>query len=192
MVIGPRVLKRTNSGHSRTTIGERKLGPAFIPGTGKLDVPRRTLSRPTRMTGSNPVMSTRSNMETKQVIVMRKDLNMRKGKMIAQGAHASLGVFTQTMSYGTSNMHKEVGVFNNVYGPMLEWCKSSFKKVCVYVTSEEALMEVYESIPSEIPKILITDSGATEFNGVPTKTCIAVGPWWSDEIDKYTGKLPLL
>ena len=28
----------------------------------------------------------------KQVIVMRKDLNMRKGKMIAQGAHASMKV----------------------------------------------------------------------------------------------------
>lgn len=31
-------------------------------------------------------------METKQVIVMRKDLNMRKGKMIAQGSHASMAV----------------------------------------------------------------------------------------------------
>jgi peptidyl-tRNA hydrolase len=30
------------------------------------------------------------NKESKQVIVMRKDLNMRKGKMVAQGAHASL------------------------------------------------------------------------------------------------------
>ena len=26
----------------------------------------------------------------KQVIVIRKDLNMRKGKMVAQGAHASM------------------------------------------------------------------------------------------------------
>jgi PTH2 family peptidyl-tRNA hydrolase len=26
----------------------------------------------------------------KQVIIIRKDLNMRKGKMIAQGAHASM------------------------------------------------------------------------------------------------------
>ncbi len=29
-------------------------------------------------------------MEHKQVIVLRKDLNMRKGKMVAQGAHASM------------------------------------------------------------------------------------------------------
>jgi PTH2 family peptidyl-tRNA hydrolase len=29
-------------------------------------------------------------MEHKQTIVLRKDLNMRKGKMIAQGAHASM------------------------------------------------------------------------------------------------------
>jgi peptidyl-tRNA hydrolase len=28
--------------------------------------------------------------ERKQVIVLRKDLGMRKGKMVAQGAHASL------------------------------------------------------------------------------------------------------
>ena len=29
-------------------------------------------------------------MEHKQVIVLRKDLNMRKGKMVAQGARASM------------------------------------------------------------------------------------------------------
>ena len=31
--------------------------------------------------------------EAKQIIVIRKDLNMRKGKMISQGAHASMAVF---------------------------------------------------------------------------------------------------
>lgn len=40
----------------------------------------------------------------KQVIVMRKDLNMRKGKMIAQGAHASvdalLSLFSRTEKKG--------------------------------------------------------------------------------------------
>lgn len=29
----------------------------------------------------------------KQIIVMRNDLNMRKGKMIAQGAHASIVLY---------------------------------------------------------------------------------------------------
>lgn len=35
--------------------------------------------------------------EPKQVIVMRTDLKMRKGKMIAQGAHASMKVFFDAM-----------------------------------------------------------------------------------------------
>ena len=130
--------------------------------------------------------------DTKQVIVMRNDLNMRKGKMVAQGAHASLGIFTQEMKIGPDPWGYEVGTLPQVEDCILEWCKTSFKKICVYVDSEEALIELYESIPEAIPKIMITDSGVTEFNGVPTKTCIAIGPWWSDEIDKYTGELPLL
>jgi PTH2 family peptidyl-tRNA hydrolase len=39
---------------------------------------------------------------------------------------------------------------------------------------------------------LITDAGATEFHGVPTHTCCAVGPAWTDEVDAITGALPLL
>lgn len=39
---------------------------------------------------------------------------------------------------------------------------------------------------------LVTDSGRTEFGGVPTKTCLAIGPNKIEEIDKITGHLPLL
>ena len=39
---------------------------------------------------------------------------------------------------------------------------------------------------------LITDSGKTEFNGVPTNTCLAIGPDYVDEINKITGHLNLL
>ena len=35
--------------------------------------------------------------ELKQVIVMRKDLNMRKGKMVAQGAHASIAIVLEML-----------------------------------------------------------------------------------------------
>lgn len=124
--------------------------------------------------------------DTKQIIVMRKDLNMRKGKMIAQGAHASLGIFTKYF------LQKGLTIKDNLQQPIKEWLDSSFAKICLYVNSEEELLNIYNKIPNEIPKILITDSGKTEFNNIPTHTCIAIGPWWSDEIDKITGELPLL
>ena len=124
----------------------------------------------------------------KQVIVMRKDLNMRKGKMIAQGAHASLKVFT--------DRRRDVDdeTFAIALTPaMAEWLTGRFTKVCVSVTSEAELDAVVERArAANVPVALIVDSGKTEFHGQPTKTCCAVGPAWSDEVDAITGELPLL
>ncbi len=39
---------------------------------------------------------------------------------------------------------------------------------------------------------LITDAGRTEFHGEPTNTTLAIGPDYSEKIDKITGGLPLL
>lgn len=135
--------------------------------------------------------------EPKQVIVMRKDLNMRKGKMIAQGAHASMGVLLYMMN------QEEHFHFDNVTpittytlqadGYVREWLKKKFTKIAVYVNSEAELLEVYEKAKFEgLPACLITDSGLTEFGGVPTNTCCGIGPWRRDEIDAITGHLPLL
>jgi len=41
--------------------------------------------------------------ERKQVIVLRKDLGMRKGKMVDQGAHASLGAILREGKLKTDN-----------------------------------------------------------------------------------------
>ncbi len=38
----------------------------------------------------------------------------------------------------------------------------------------------------------IRGGALTEFGGVPTLTACAVGPWWSDEVDRITGHLKLL
>lgn len=133
---------------------------------------------------------------TKQVIVMRKDLNMRKGKIAAQAAHASLGVFSQKMHIGEVKWSEDEGIIHAgfiVTQDMKDWFESSFTKICVSVDSEEQLELVYyRAKEAGLPCILITDSGATEFNGVPTKTCCAIGPAKCEEIDKITGGLKLL
>ena len=130
------------------------------------------------------------NREAKQVIVMRKDLNMRKGKMVAQGAHASLGA---VLLLQEDDQTGALGYGDSIHVAFLSWISGTFTKVCVSVDSEQALMDVCDAAEfAGLPVKLITDNGLTEFHGVPTKTCLAIGPAWSDEIDKVTGHLRLL
>ena len=118
--------------------------------------------------------------KSKQVIVMRKDLNMRRGKQIAQGCHASLKVLLDNQKRWEEPAIKS-------------WLEGLFAKICVSVNSETELLDVYEkALNLGIPCSLILDSGLTEFNGVPTLTCCAIGPWWREEIDVITGGLQLL
>jgi len=128
-----------------------------------------------------------SEREAKQVIVMRKDLGMRKGKMIAQGAHASLAVLLD-------RGEPRDGRLEIALSPALEtWLSGRFTKVCVGVESEAALDDVVSRARAAgVPCALIVDAGVTEFRGVPTKTCCAVGPAWTDEVDAITGDLTLL
>lgn len=129
---------------------------------------------------------------------MRKDLNMRKGKMIAQGAHASLSALLSL--FEKIKYSKEDGSIHYLYtirfneGSVLsDWLSGTFTKICVSVNSEEELLEIYNKAKEcDIPCALITDCGLTEFNGVPTNTCVGIGPFISEEIDKITGDLPLL
>jgi PTH2 family peptidyl-tRNA hydrolase len=125
----------------------------------------------------------------KQVIVMRKDLNMRKGKMVAQGAHASMRVVLQA---GTPDPVQRTFTLA-MSEPMAAWLTGRFTKVCVSVDSEAALEAIVErATMAGVPVALITDAGQTEFHGVPTKTCCAVGPAWAEDVDAITGELALL
>lgn len=142
-------------------------------------------------------MSDCSDYEVKQVIVMRKDLNMRKGKMIAQGAHASLGVILNMMDREESVRFDGYTPITrmtlNADGYIRDWLIGRFAKIALSVDSEAELLEIYEKARSEgLPTVLITDAGFTEFKGVPTNTCIGIGPWHRDIIDKITGHLKLL
>jgi PTH2 family peptidyl-tRNA hydrolase len=76
---------------------------------------------------------------------------------------------------------------------MLHWLNDIYTKVCVYVNSEQELLDIYNKAKeANIPCSLIQDCGLTEFGGVPTYTCVAVGPDWNDKINEITGHLPLL
>jgi PTH2 family peptidyl-tRNA hydrolase len=125
----------------------------------------------------------------KQVIVMRKDLGMRKGKMIAQGAHASLAVLLDAGAPDPDGASFRFAMDD----ALAAWLGGRFTKVCVSVDSEAALDAIVERARLDgVRCALIVDAGHTEFHGVPTKTCCAVGPAWADEVDPITGALPLL
>lgn len=113
----------------------------------------------------------------KQMIVMRKDLKMPVGKIVAQGAHASMKA---------TLMHLE--------DPRVqEWLSGLFTKVAVGVSSEEELLQIYQAAQDAgLIAEKIVDSGLTVFNGVPTLTCIAVGPDTHENLKPITGKLKLL
>lgn len=136
----------------------------------------------------------------KQVIVIRKDLNMRKGKMCAQAAHASMAVLTKNIySEGTYRVAPDPTGNGSDYtlelnGWLEEWLFSGpFTKVVVGCNSELELLSL-ELLANRagIPNALIRDAGKTEFGGVPTYTALAVGPAPVGKIDEITGHLRLL
>ena len=145
-------------------------------------------------------------METKQVIIVRKDLKMSTGKTCSQVAHASMLAIINEMAVANATIQpiKEWTLHTNtIKDPLHEWLAGSFTKITVSVMSEDELFDIYEralsveglytgTIRIKMPCAIIQDSGKTEFRGVPTYTCAAIGPWWVDEIDEITGALPLL
>ena len=110
----------------------------------------------------------------KQVIVLRTDLNMSKGKMIAQACHASLKSYEKASDSVVS-----------------DWRSSGMKKISVENddTSLEEKLEMAKGL--QIPAALISDAGHTELEP-GTSTALGVGPADSKKIDKLTGELKLI
>ena len=123
----------------------------------------------------------------KQVIVVRHDLKMRRGKQIAQGAHAS-------MAFLTSRLKVSGAVSMNEFDEAAQaWLSGGFAKICCRVDSEDELLAIRDLASQQGLEVhVITDSGKTEFHGVPTNTCLAIGPDESSKIDAVTGELKLL
>ena len=125
-------------------------------------------------------------MEHKQIIILRKDLNMRKGKLVAQGAHASMGAILSLCKQDGDTLVLEMDERTK------PWLTGRFKKICVYVNSEEELLAIHQQAKDAgLVSSLIQDAGLTEFGGVKTYTAVAVGPDREDKIDTICKHLPL-
>ena len=113
----------------------------------------------------------------KQVIVVRIDLDMGKGKIAAQVGHACV--------LGAEHVRKS--------NP--DWFKewwSGQEKIVVKVTSLKELEEIKEHAFSlNVPCSEVTDAGHTQIEP-GTTTCVSLGPAPEDLVDKISGNLKLL
>ena len=137
--------------------------------------------------------------QSKMMIIMRRDLKMRKGKIAAQAGHACIEAILMALSkeerMDEFEMTADGLALKNTDKPaypLSDWFMYGCAKVCVYVDSEEALLGIAKKANERgIIASVITDAGMTEFHGVSTKTCLALEPLPADVADELTGTLPL-
>lgn len=138
----------------------------------------------------------------KQIIIIAKYLHMRLGKALAQGCHASNEIIWKNLEelelFKTISKKIPSSVVSKVFSTNIEklheWLSNGKNtKICVYVNSEQELLEIYNKAKEQnILCSLITDSGLTEFHGVPTITCCALGPDYSEILNPLTSHLKLM
>jgi peptidyl-tRNA hydrolase, PTH2 family len=119
-------------------------------------------------------------MGTKQVIILRADLNMSAGKAAAQASHASLMAFLQSAQKYPDKIE--------------EWFKTGQGKIILQVNSENELKQIHDGLTARTEGAqicyLVRDSGLTELKGMEY-TALGIGPFDKDYIDGFTGQLKL-
>lgn len=111
----------------------------------------------------------------KQVILIRQDLKLPKGKACAQSCHASVDA-----------------VLKSANRMINAWREEGMAKIVLKVKDEKELLKYFQRAQEEkLTASLITDAGKTVV--MPgTKTCAAIGPDRKEKIDKITRELALL
>ena len=130
-----------------------------------------------------------TNMDkVKQVIVMRKDLNLSKGRLVTQSAHASIAFLTDLIKeYNPLQLTDSQLQLNEA---QKEWIYGTFYKVCLSVDSEKELLDIgYNAVMLGLSVQYIEETNGFD---KPTITCLAIGPDYSSKIDTVTKHLKLL
>ncbi|MBW2999700.1 peptidyl-tRNA hydrolase Pth2 [Candidatus Woesearchaeota archaeon] len=111
----------------------------------------------------------------KQVILVREDLKLPKGKMAAQAAHASVDAVLKAEDETVK-----------------EWRKEGMKKIVLKVKDEKELYSyVQQAKDYGLTTAVISDAGHTIVEP-GTVTCAAIGPNGERDVDKITGHLPTM
>ena len=114
-------------------------------------------------------------MRYKQVILVRQDLKLPKGKLAVQVAHASLDA--------ASKSDKKL---------VEQWREQGGKKIVLKVADEKELFKYMSMLENEGIKVsLIKDAGHTVVEP-GTITCLGAGPDSEEKIDKVTGNLKMV
>ncbi len=133
---------------------------------------------------------------TKQVIIWRNDLKVRTGKKMAMASHASMAFLTRDGFIGqvyNDNVFINIELGVKHLDEIDHWLKNSFRKIVLYVNTEEELRELHQkALDKGLMSHIIVDNGTTEFNGVPTTTALAIGPAWDFKFEGLTDHLKLL
>ncbi|WP_297217361.1 peptidyl-tRNA hydrolase Pth2 [Thermoplasma sp.] len=117
-------------------------------------------------------------MVTKMVIAVRRDLDMGKGKIAAQVAHAAV-------SCALRSMKSNRDIFD-------EWYEEGQRKVVVKVNGLDEIFEIKRMADSMgIINEIVQDRGYTQVDP-GTITCIGLGPDDEEKLDRITGKYKLL
>jgi PTH2 family peptidyl-tRNA hydrolase len=113
--------------------------------------------------------------EYKQVIIVRKDLGLPKGKLAAQAAHAAVE-----------------GVLKSDKDIVRKWRHQGMKKIVVKVEDDKELYKyIQQAKDLNLVTATITDAGRTVVEP-GTLTCGVVGPDIEQKIDSITGSLKIL
>ena len=119
-----------------------------------------------------------SSEDVKQVIVVRKDLKMGKGKTAVQVAHASVCA-------------AEIAKKDNIE-IFQKWKAQGQAKIAVKVSSLTELLQVRDRVDHlSLPFFVVEDRGLTQVEP-GTTTCLGIGPVFSSKIDRITKELKLL
>ena len=128
----------------------------------------------------------KKDREVKMCIIMRKDLKKNgRGKEIAQGGH-SVADFVLKQITGLKNTV-------TVTPEQLQWILGNHKKVTLQTDNEKSMIDIYQAaLAKGLTAKLVIDAGLTDAGsgkGNQTKTCISIGPNYSDIIDDITGPI---